>query len=115
MFDKNERATALLALRSSASSTSSPMYSPECSVSTCAQHKAAITMRLTYRNHMHTLINMTATGTPMEGFHESVSAESFAENPLSCSRCMAAPGERSVAELGRLTSMRESMMSFWRL
>lgn len=45
MFDKNERATALLALRSSASSTSSPMYSPECSVSTCAQHKTAITMR----------------------------------------------------------------------
>ena len=85
MFDKNERATALLALRSSASSTSSPMYSPECSVSTCAQHKAAVTMRLTYRNHMHTLINKTATKTHMEGFCELMSAESLAVDPSSCS------------------------------
>ena len=38
MFERKERATALLALRSSASSTSSPMYSPECNVSTCKQH-----------------------------------------------------------------------------
>ena len=57
MFDKNERATALLALRSSASSTSSPMYSPECNVSTCAQRRAAISMRLTYHDHMHAFIN----------------------------------------------------------
>ena len=58
MFDRNERATALLALRSSASSTSSPMYSPECSVSTCAQHEAAITCH----NHMNALIHGDCTG-----------------------------------------------------
>ena len=83
MFDKNERATALLALRSSASSTSSPMYSPECSVSTCAQHEAAITMRLTYHNPMHTLINKTETGTHMGGSHDLMSAESLAVHPSS--------------------------------
>lgn len=46
MFDRKDRATALLALRSSASSTSSPMYSPECNVSTCVHQQAIMSQAI---------------------------------------------------------------------